>query len=155
MVLTEVLIIYSSIHHQNTKKIAIAMGEVLNAKTVKTTDVKPEDLSKFDLIGFGSGIYAMRADDGLLHLIENLPQMTGKKAFVFTTSGMGIAFSGSLAKTLRKKEFDVIGKFDCRGFVDWGPFRLVRGVNKGKPDDSDIAMAKEFAKELIRKFTKP
>jgi hypothetical protein len=60
-----------------------------------------------------------------------------------------------LAKTLRKKEFDVIGKFDCRGFVDWGPFRLVRGVNKGKPDDSDIAMAKEFAKELIRKFTKP
>lgn len=145
----ETLIIYSSIYHGNTEKIAIAMGETLNAKTIKTADAKSEDLNRFDLVGFGSGVYAMRMDGELIHFVEELPRIEGKKAFVFTTSGMGRDFSGSMANILIKKGFDIIGRFDCKGFDDWGPLKLKGGVNKGKPDGTDITAAKEFARGLF------
>jgi len=51
------LIIYNSTHHGNTKKIAKVMTEILNAELVKSDEVDITTLSKYDLIGFGSGIY--------------------------------------------------------------------------------------------------
>jgi len=51
------LIIYQSIHHNNTEKIAQIMAKELNADLVKINQVKDLDVSGYDLIGFGSGIY--------------------------------------------------------------------------------------------------
>ncbi len=51
------LIIYISIHHSNTERIAKAMAEILDAKLVKSNEVHINDLLEYDLIGFGSGIY--------------------------------------------------------------------------------------------------
>ena len=34
-----------------------------------------------------------------------------------------------------------VGAFCCPGFDTWGPLRLVGGVNKGRPDDTDLERA--------------
>ena len=53
----KVLIIYISIHHGNTEKVVKEMAQVLDAKLLKLGEVNVHNLSEYDLIGFGSGIY--------------------------------------------------------------------------------------------------
>ena len=76
-------IIYISIHHANTEKIAKAMAEVLNAKLAKPNDVNISELHGYDLIGFGSGIYFAKYHKSLLNLIDKLPVQKSKNAFIF------------------------------------------------------------------------
>jgi len=51
----KVLIVYSSVHHRNTEKIAWAIAEVLGADVVGVEDAKPEDIleliSKLRILG--------------------------------------------------------------------------------------------------------
>ena len=55
------LIIFKSIHQQNTKKIAQKIGETLNAEIVNIDELPQNlDLKNYDLIGLGSGIYAFK-----------------------------------------------------------------------------------------------
>jgi Flavodoxins len=73
------LIIYISIHHGNTEKVAKAMTEVLNAKLVKPYEVDTTTLSRYDLIGFGSGIYFGKHHENLLRFVDSLPMQENKK----------------------------------------------------------------------------
>lgn len=149
------LIIYFSIHHQNTEKIAKATAEVLGAELVKNPEVKAEKILNYDLIGFGSGIYFWRHHRSLLNLVKNLPAMKGKSAFIFSTSGAKYAkklIHCSLRKLLIKKGFKIIGEFNCPGFDTFGPFKFFGGFNKGRPNEKDLEAAKKFAQELLKKM---
>lgn len=42
----------------------------------------------------------------------------------------------------------MIGKFGCKGYDTFGPFKLVGGIAKRHPDEEDIKNAVEFVKEL-------
>lgn len=79
------LIIYKSYHKMNTEKIAKVMAQEMNANLAKVEDVKPEDFEKYDLIGFGSGIYAKVFHKKIYKFIEKMPCIT-KDVFVFSTS---------------------------------------------------------------------
>ena len=58
-------------------------------------------------------------------------------------------FHKKLRKELIKKGFEIIGEFNCPGFDTFGPFKIFDGINKGRPNESDIQKVKEFAKDLI------
>ncbi|MEM2941580.1 MAG: flavodoxin family protein [Thermoproteota archaeon] len=148
------LIIYVSIHHDNTEKIARAMMNILNADLVKPTEVVDNYVSKYDLIGFGSGIYFGKHHKSIFDLIDRLPAQNGKEAFIFSTSGLRkIRFIHDFDKPLRKKllekGFHIVGEFNCRG---WDTYPLwvkpFGGVNKGKPGEKEIEEAKRFAESL-------
>ena len=47
-----------------------------------------------------------------------------------------------------KKHSKVIGKFGCKGYDTFGPFKLVGGIAKGHPDEEDIKNAVEFVEGL-------
>jgi len=144
------LIIYVSIHHGNTKKVAKIMAETLNAKLVKSWEIKPEQLTKYDLIGFGSGIYYWRHHWALFKLIDNLPQMKGKKAFIFSTAGINVPFINhrKLRSALRKKGFEIVGEFSCRGWDTNGWLEKIGGISKGHPNEKDLERARRFAEKL-------
>jgi len=157
----ETLIIYFSIHYGNTEKIAKAIAEVLNAELVKSSEVNVNELSKYDLIGFGSGIYFGQHDKSLLKLIDKLPDLKGKRVFIFSTSGVSNAgnfihnirhrishFHVPLRKKLIKKGLNIIGEFTCRGFDTAGPFKLIGGISKGRPNEKDLQKARDFARKL-------
>ncbi|QDA32101.1 flavodoxin [Thermococcus indicus] len=151
------LIVYVSIHHRNTEKITKAMAEVLGADLVKPWKTEPNELLKYDLIGFGSGIYWWRHHWGLFKLVESLPRMDGKKAFIFSTAGMNIRWYNhrKLKKALRKKGFKVVGEFSCRGWDTNGWLAKIGGLNKGHPNDRDVAEARRFAERLKAKVLNP
>jgi len=147
------LIIYISIHHGNTKKIVKAMAKVIGAELVKPYQVDVNALAKYDLIGFGSGIYYHKHHESLLKLVERLPELKGKKTFIFSTSGMSKKwhfsdFHNPLKEELLEKGFNIIGEFDCRGWDTYGPFKLIGGISKGRPNEKDLKEAKNFASKL-------
>ncbi|MCK5475275.1 MAG: flavodoxin family protein [Candidatus Pacebacteria bacterium] len=144
------LIIYTSIHNGNTEKIARTMAEALDAKLVKPNEIKTDELSRYDLIGFGSGIYSGKHHKSLLDLVSKLQGQNNKKAFIFSTRGLfpiSICHK-ALKKQLSEKGFNITGEFSCKGFDDYGPFKLIGGINKNKPDEKDLDDAKEFVIEL-------
>jgi len=49
---------------------------------------------------------------------------------------------------LGKKHSTAIGKFGCKVYDTFGPFKLVGGIAKGHPDGKDIKNAVEFVKGL-------
>lgn len=144
------LLICVSVHHQNTAKVAAAMAEAIQADIRKPEDIRFEDLSAYDIIGFGSGIYMWKHHKSLLDFAAKLPGMGGKPVFIFSTSGgkKGLGSHGSLKAILGSKDCRIIGEFNCLGWDSFGPFKLVGGMNKGKPDDESLERAREFARSL-------
>jgi len=149
------LIIYLSIHHGNTKKIVKAMAKVLGTELVKPYQVNLNALAKYNLIGFGSGIYYHKHHESLLSLVDKLPVLKDKKAFIFSTSGVSKKWQFSdfhkpLKKKLLEKSFNIIGEFDCRGWDTYGLFKRIGGISKGRPNEKDLKEAKNFASKLGR-----
>lgn len=146
-------IIYKSIHHGNTKIIAEVISEALEADSFNLKDVDKDIIQDYDLIGFGSGIYFNKPHKKLVKFIDNLNNVKSKKAFVFTTSGRGKSeYNDILKNKLLKKDFKILGDFSCKGFDTWGPFKLIGGMNKGKPDKKDLKNAGNFANDLKKKL---
>lgn len=144
------LIIYESVHHGNTEKVAKEMAKQLNADMIKAKDVDMNSINNYDLIGFGSGIYFSKVHENMEKVVDSLQNTSGVKAFVFSTSGLGKkSFNDSIIQRLEQKKYDVVGSFACRGYDTVGPFKLIGGIAKGKPDANDMQNAGDFAKGLI------
>ena len=146
------LIVCVSVHHGNTEKIAIAMANALQATLLKPGEVNVERIAECDLVGFGSGIYFRKHHRTLLALVDRLATTSGRKAFVFSTSGQGSSkYNQPLISRLIEKGFDVISSFSCKGFDTWGPIGLLGGMSKGRPNEEDLKQAENFARTLKEK----
>ncbi len=150
------LILYTSVHHGNTERVAKVMASILNAHLLQVKQATASMLEWYDLIGFGSGIYFRRHHRNLLDFVDMLPIIASKKAFIFSTSGLRKMrfihnFDKPLEEKLRQKGFDIVGEFSCRGLDTYRATRLVGGINKGRPNAEDLGEAEDFAKGL-RKF---
>lgn len=147
------LIIYASVHHGNTEKVGKAMAETLNADIINVDDVNINDLQNYDLIGFGSGIYGGKFHKDMLDLIEKLPSVADKRTFIFSTSSMEKKrYNNSIEEKLKEKGFEVIGSFSCKGYDTFGPFKLIGGIGKGRPNEEDIKKAVDFAKKIDKNY---
>jgi flavodoxin len=155
------LLIVSSYHHQNTAKIADVIAKVLEAQVKSPQQINPEELHEYGLIGFGSGIYSEQHHPALLDLVGKLPQITGRKAFVFSTFGVPAIFideaqlkefvlknHSALRKTLQSKGYIIVDEFSCVGFNINSFLKLFGGINKGRPNAEDLKHAEEFAQNL-------
>ena len=147
------LIIYISVHHGNTERVAKVMANILDADLLQMKQVGASMLEQYDLIGFGSGIYFGKHHKSLLDFVDMLPMLRNKKAFIFSTSGLRKIqfihnFDKPLKEKLQRKDFDIIGEFSCRGLDTYRATKLVGGVNKGRPDTEDLKQAEDFAKSL-------
>jgi flavodoxin len=148
----KVLIVCVSVSNGNTRRVADAMADVLDARVIEPDEVDDVTLAESDLVGVGSGIYAMDFHPRIRAFVRRLPQVTEKPAFVYWTSGGPEPplwrYSRRLARRLEAKGFQVLGSFSCRGWDTWLPLRIVGGLNKGRPNDDDLARARRFATEI-------
>jgi flavodoxin len=161
----KILIICFSFHHGNTLKIAKVIAKQLDAIIKKPTEIKPEDIKKYDIIGFGSGIDSDRHYKPIYNLIDKLPNQNGKKTFSFCTSGTPIKFLGKkffynytkkctdfLEEKLKEKKFTIIDSFSCPGFNTNLFLKYIGGTNKYRPNEEDLKNAKDFALKIKDSF---
>jgi flavodoxin len=158
------LIVLVSVHHRNTAKIAAVMAEALGAEVRSPGDVDPGELRKYDLVGFGSGIYSDKHHPLLLELAERIPPTVKGKAFLFSTTGVP-AFMASkeflmeysekchsvLGHILTSRGFGIAGNFICAGWNTNSFLKWFGGLNKGRPNTDDLEKAKRFALGLAAK----
>ena len=139
-------IIFASVHHGNTRKIVEQIAQNNDVDLIDATQVKEIDLSEYDWIGFASGIYYGKFHQSVLDFASaNLPEY--KKVFLICTHGGSAAYQ-SIETIIKDKHCNVIGKFSCKGYDTFGPFKLVGGIAKGHPNEKDLTAAMEFYQSL-------
>jgi len=153
------LLVLYSYHHHNTEKIAKVFAKVLDAQIKTPKQINPEELQDYLLIGFGSGIYGAKHHKLLLDLADNLPQVTNKNAFIFSTSAMmgkaKVADDHSLLREkLESKGYMIVDEFACKGFNTNSFMKYFGGMNKGRPNAEDLKHAEEFAQKLKQNLKK-
>ena len=151
------LLILYSYHHNNTEKIAKVFAKVLDAQIKSPQQINPEELQEYDLIGFGSGIYGAKHHEFLLDLSDTLPQVTNRKAFIFSTSAMmgkaKVAEDHSLLREkLQSKGYTIVDEFACKGFNTNSFMKYFGGMNKGRPNAEDLKHAEKFVQDLKKKL---
>jgi flavodoxin len=153
------LLVLLSYHHNNTQKIANVFAKILDAQIKTPQQIDPEELQEHGLIGFGSGIYGGKHHKALLDLADKLPQVTNRKAFIFSTCGVPVIGMTEevvvenhslLREKLQSKGYIIVDEFSCAGFNTNSFLKLFGGINKGRPNAEDLKHAEEFAQNLKR-----
>ena len=148
------LLVLLSYHHNNTEKIANVFAGVLEAQIRTPQQVNPEELQEYSLVGFGSGIYGGQHHEALLDLADRLPEVTNRRAFIFSTSGVTEKNQPEmhlpLKEKLLSKGYTIADEFNCSGFNTNSFIKLFGGMNKGRPNAEDLKQAEEFAQNLKR-----
>jgi len=152
------LLVLFSYHHNNTEKIANVFAKVLDAQIKMPQQINPEELQEYSLIGFGSGIYDAKHHKVLLDLADKLPQVTNRKAFIFSTSGVTKKnqpkIHSPLMEKLQSKGYMIVDEFNCAGFNTNSVLKLFEGINQGRPNAEDLKHAEEFAQNLKQNLQK-
>ncbi len=142
-------ILFASVHHGNTRKVAEAMAETLSADLFDLTKQESVDISGYDLIGLASGIYYFNMHKAIRKFAQAAPFTPAQKVFLVCTCGAeGKDYTKSVRKVLEDKGAKVLDGFCCRGFDTFGPLALFGGVAKGRPNEQDLEYAREYAGKL-------
>jgi flavodoxin len=151
------LIVLFSYHHKNTEQIVNVLAKVLDAEIKAPQQINPEELKEYNLVGFGSGIYDSKHHKSLFDLVERLPEVNGKKAFIFSTCGVPVIGMtveyvtknhSQLKEKLQDKGYVIIDEVSCVGLNTNAFLRHIGGINKGRPNAEDLRHTEEFAKKL-------
>lgn len=148
----KILVILNSTHRQNSKKIAEAMAETANLTIVDVTEAEHINVGDYDIVGYGSGVYAGKFGKKIVkHIENNIKDL--KNVFLFSTSGTGNEkYNEKLVSYLNENCKHVLGSFACKGLCKWFIFALVGGIAKGHPDTADLEAAKAFIERVIEKY---
>lgn len=141
-------IIYYSKHHGNTKKLLDAIAQKNEVTLIDVTNNPTTDLSDYDCIGFASGIYYSKFQKKLLEYAEKYMPDNKKSFFIYTYGVKKEGYTNAITDAVSRHNVDILGDFGCLGFNTFGPFKLIGGIAKGHPDNTDIENALSFYRGL-------
>lgn len=139
----------------NTEKLSEAFAGAFrgNGHTVRVLslkDARPPDFLNCDMLGFGAPCFESQAPTPVKEFLRTLPQLPGKPAFVFATSGGAPGrVLYDLSSGLEKKGAAVIGGYLSRGMVHH-PAPCLTGRMPDRPDENDLERARSFALAVDR-----
>ena len=141
----------------NTRRVAeeIRQGILTDATAcdiVQLEEVAPTKLTQYDLVGIGCPVFYFQEPLNIRDFIDSLPQMPGRKWFVFCTHGaiMGITLQ-SMAEALQRKAIEVIGYHDTYAGATL-PFYPYPMLTAGHPDETDLEEARIFGQLTAKKY---
>lgn len=143
-------IIFYSRHHENTKKLLEAIKNASSDEIdlFDITESAPQNLEKYDRIGFASGIYYSKFEKRVLEFAKNNTPDGKKVFFIYTYSAERNGYTNAIREALSGKNAKVLGEYGCLGFNTFGPFKLIGGIAKNHPDSTDISGAVSFYNNL-------
>lgn len=151
----KILFIVQSKHRQNTLQVAEAIAEAAPVTICELENAAAYNLDEYDIIGFGSGVYAGSFDKKLIKFVQSLDDKQ-RYCFVFSTSGTGNyqKYNEKFIKLVESKNMKVLGSFGTKGLCKWFIFALVGGIAKGHPDGDDFSAAQDFIVKVMEEYEK-
>lgn len=123
----------------HTKQLAEAIGQAVGAEALPISTPVTEQV---DVLFLGNSYYAFNIDPEVRDFVKGLDKNLVGKIVNFGSAAM----LNSTYKKI-KAEADKVGiPMDEREFHCKGEFK---GIHKGKPDESDMKAAAEFAKKIV------
>ena len=123
----------------NTKKLAAAVADALGVEALPISEPITESV---DILFLGNSYYAFTIDPEVRAFIQSLDR---QKVGSIANFGSACMLNSTYKKV--KAEADKVGipmaqrEFHCKGEF--------KGLHKGKPDESDLRAAAEFAKKIV------
>ncbi len=144
------VIIYTSLHQGNTKRLVESLAHN-NIDIIDILSNKDADISEYDCIGIASGIaYGKYYPQMLEYLSKKMPK--DKMVFFIHTAGdpkeKHNAAAKAIADNLGCKD---MGTYYCKGFDTYGPWKLIGGINKNRPNSTDITNVQKFLMDILSK----
>lgn len=141
-------IVYVSTHHGNTKKLIDALSEKYDITVIDGVKEHDYDLTEFERIGFASGVAYGKLYPEILEIMnEKLPE--NKSVFFIYTYGVkSETYCNAARKIAEMKNTKILGEYGCRGYDTYGPLKLIGGISKKHPDETDIQNAIDFYGKL-------
>ena len=147
--LSQAVILYASIHHQNTLKLVRAVAERIHADTVDLLNDAQPDLTGYSCVFLASGIYFNTLHRSLLAFIGRTA-FDGKKVCILYTCGLRYRdYAKPAARLLARQGARYAGNFGCRGFDTYGVLKKIGGIAKGHPNQADLDSATAFAAAVV------
>ncbi len=153
------IVIYSS-KSNNTKKVAEAIAEEMQCGMRAVQDAG--DIAEFDTVAVGFWLQAGAPDPATQ---EFLPQLGGKKVFLFATHGAAVGTPPADNAMVKAKELaggaEIVGTFSCPGQVaekvlemaakkdPQPPWLSAAPAAKGHPDPTDLANARAAVQSAL------
>ena len=144
------LIFYSS-RTGNTKDIVQHMAEVLEADISDINNIANPDISKYDVIGFASGIYNGDIDARMKEVMQTLEFRDDQYTFLAVTHAKSLSerYVKSLENILKDKGVYFLGSTEALGEDREGNVGFSgRGARK-HPNDKDYYRVENFGVDCI------
>ena len=123
----------------NTRRLAEAVAAAIG---VEALPISVPVTERVDLLFLGNSYYAFSIDPEVRNFIRSLDRKLVGRIVNFGSAAM---LNSTYKKV--KAEADKVGiPMDGREFHCKGEFK---GIHKGKPDESDLQAAAEFAKKIV------
>lgn len=148
----KILMVYCSTKHKNTENLIKSLKDKENITYLDITNELNYDfdkLNEFQIIGFASGIFMSKFHKNIYEFINKIPVQEQKPCFLCFTAGMNNKkFFNKIRHNVEDRGFKIIGEFSCPGFDTFGPLKLIGGINKNRPDNSDKQNFIDFINNL-------
>ncbi len=142
------LIIYGSRHHGNTEKLVKAIADAYPVDLWDAEAGRCETLADYDCIGFASGIDFGKFYPAVTEAARSLP--AGKQVYaLFTCARDNGRYGDEIREIARERGCAYLGKFGCKGYNTYGPWKLMGGMNKNHPSAEELAAAIRFYGEVL------
>ena len=138
----------------NTRKVANTFRKTFleaghSVSNISLKKAAHSDFEKADVIGFGTPCFSGHAPTPVRNFLKMLPDLGGKKAFVFATSGGAPGrVLYDLNRLVSAKGARVIGGFLTRGEL-YHPVPCLIGRMSGRPNAQDLEKARRFALAIL------
>jgi len=140
----KVLVVYASLTG-NTQKLAAAMAEKLDVTPWRIKEAPT--VGEGDLLLLGSGVYWNRPARAVRRYLRSLPSLKGVRIALFGTYGGAPHQIDAMAKIVKRKSGQILGRFSCRG-RDWFVLGLVA---RGHPNAAELSAAAAFAHNMVER----
>lgn len=148
-----IALLYCSVHHGNTLKLLQAAASQFPMELLDVTRPWTLDLDAFDVLGFASGVFYGKMHKKLHHVAASLNFAPRHQAFLICTQGAPRKkYGDDMQSLLARKGVRVLARFNCLGWDSWGPFKLVGGIHKNRPDDGDVQRAVTFLRQMAAQW---
>ena len=142
------VIVYASCHHGNTEKLVRHLADRYGIVLVDAQARNILELEEYDLIGFASGIDFGKFYPPVTALAQKLS--AGKHVYALYTCARDQArYGAEIEEIARQTGCRYLGKYGCKGYNTYGPWKIIGGMNKAHPDARELEEACDFYETMV------
>ena len=147
--MNKIVVLYASVHHHNTQRVAMKLAKDLQADAYDILTDPLTNIAPYETIILASGIYFGDLHEKLHDYIMK-QAWEGKQVIIFYTCGFHYKnYAKAAERILQERGASYAGAVWCRGWDTFGPLKIIKGIARKHPSASDYKRVKNNIVKLM------